>query len=200
MTIRQSTYLLLPGSDGRSSTWSRVQALLEARGHVVETPGGWIESGLTAQAAAIAELVRARGVDALVTWSYSGLVGTLAVFRYSGVRLLIHVDSLLPGFIQRGDELAAWVPRAVVRLVGDDIAVATTPVTSGCRTVVVACTNRPQKPAFAAVQRSGALAERTGLEVLWLDSGHHPMKEKPDELTDLLITISHDGGGDLASV
>lgn len=41
MPQRDLTYLLLPGSDGRSGTWSRVAALLRACGDRVETLDGW---------------------------------------------------------------------------------------------------------------------------------------------------------------
>ena len=55
-----------------------------------------------------------------------------------------------------------------------------------CRSVVVACGQRPHKPGFTAVERSVDWAVRNGLEVRWIDSGHRPMRDDPDTLAHLL--------------
>lgn len=154
---------MLPGSDGKASIWDQVASILRRQGGEVLALDGWSGDGLLAQATAVAESVAEHGAETLVTWSYSGLVGAIVAARPGSLRLVIHVDGLLPGFATTRAELRGCLSRGVLRLIGDDVEAATSLPSLGCHTMYLSCVDRLAKPSLEPVARSAVLAEDSGL-------------------------------------
>lgn len=186
---RRHDYLMLPGSDGRASIWEEVVSALRGQGSVVRAVDGWDDGGLMAQATVVAELVEKQGAETLVTWSYSGLVGAIVAARPSVLRLVVHVDSLLPGFATTTAELRKLLPTGVLRLIGADLDAATALPIARCHTAYVSCVDRLDKPSLVPVARSAALAEEAGFDVLPIEAGHQAMRQQPAELAVLLSEL-----------
>lgn len=184
-----SSYLLLPGSDGRGAIWRQVAEALSRDGHRVATYHGWPGQGLTAQAADVAASCRTGSIEVLVGWSYSGLVAATAAAQIR-LRQVVHVDSLLPGFASDHEELAHLLSPVVLSLVGHDIEMLLTAPSHGCPVQYIECLRRPAKPAFRAVERSAALARSCGWTVLGIDADHRAMASRPTELASLLDAVS----------
>lgn len=178
--------LLLPGSDGRSSIWREVARGLRSTGADVSTYEGWPPDGLASQVAAVHSVCQARNIESLVTWSYSGLVGSLVAAAHSHLSRLVHVDALLPGFATNGKELRELVSPAITRLLGQDWQLATTPATPSCAVAYIECLRRPAKPSFRAVERSAEIAYRQGYTVHRLPADHRAMATAPTEVVSLL--------------
>jgi hypothetical protein len=181
---------MLPGSDGRSSTWDGVASALRAQGDEVLAIDGWSNNGLLAQAAAVAERVGQRGAEILVTWSYSGLVGALGAARPTVLRLVVHIDALLPGLATTNEELRKSLNQGVLSLIGDDIDAATSLPDRCCPTVYVSCVDPARKPSLAAIARSATLTADSGIDIIEFPSGHQAMKQRPTQLTILLSELT----------
>lgn len=190
MPEEEHSYLLLPGSDGRASTWNEVVLALRRQGCEVVAVDGWDSDGLLSQVTTVSELVAKHHARTLVTWSYSGLVGALVAARPGGLRLVVHVDALLPGFATTRAELRKCLPQGVLQLIGADIDEATRLPDPCCHTVYVSCVNRIMKPSLVPIARSAALAEASELDVREFQSGHQAMKQQPEELASLLSEAS----------
>jgi len=184
--IAMTALLLLPGSDGRSSIWREVARGLRSAGSDVSTYEGWSRDGLAGQVAAVLTVCQARNIDSLVTWSYSGLVGSLVAASHGHLSRLVHVDALLPGFATDGKELRELVSPAIMRLLGHDWQLATAPAAPSCAVGYIECLRRPAKPSFRAVARSAAVAHGQGFTIHRLPADHRAMTTAPTEVVSLL--------------
>jgi hypothetical protein len=111
--------------------WRSVAGLLQSAGEV-STYEVWPPSGLADQVAAVLTVCQARHIETLVTWSYSGLVGTLVATSAEQLRRLVHVDALLPGFATSDGEIRRLVSPAIARLLGRDWSLAIAPGAPSC--------------------------------------------------------------------
>lgn len=186
-----TTYLLLPGSDGRSSVWGSVAGVLQSAGEVT-TYEGWSPAGLTDQVAEVLSVCQAKRIETLVTWSYSGLVGTLVAASCGRLRRLVHIDALLPGFAEGDHELRRLVSPAIVRMIGQDWPLAIAPAAPRCPVEYLECHRRPAKPSFRAIERSAVLAHELGFTVRGLDADHRAMVSSPSAVVSLLQEASSD--------
>jgi len=98
-----STFVLVPGADGRAWYWHRVVPELRARGHeavAVDLPPG----GLTEHADAIVDAIGGRQDVVLVAQSLAGFTAPLAAARVPVDRLIL-VNAMVP---RPGESAGEW--------------------------------------------------------------------------------------------
>jgi pimeloyl-ACP methyl ester carboxylesterase len=94
-----ATYILIPGADGRSWYWNRVEPLIRERGHEVVTvdlPVSDPAAGLEEYAGAVMAAIGDRRTDlVLVAQSLGGFVAPLAAERVGAAQLIL-LNAMVP--------------------------------------------------------------------------------------------------------